>query len=391
MTGPAGRPADAEWVPLLVPDMPTPEELAPYLARMHAQRHYTNFGPLVQELEAAFARRFALPVEQLTTVANATQGLELALQALDLPPGSNVLVPAFTFVATATAVIRAGHRPVLCDVDAQSWMTTPAIARAACEQVRIDAAMPVATFGMPHAMQEWQRFEQDTGVPVIIDAAAAYGSQWLHGAQGTLVFSLHTTKSLPAGEGGLVVSTRPGLAARVRQLSNFGINLGTESGIPPGALASLGTNAKMSEYHAAIALISLSKWEHAAHIRRALQANLMHEFQAVSGGCLQWQQEAGGGPQMAPTLLCARLPSATARDALERACQQACIMTRRWYQPLLTQMRVLQPYCSWLATPHSEDLRRTLLGLPFFPDITPEHRARIGAVWRRAETSDVRV
>lgn len=366
-----------EWVPLLVPDMPSPKELLPWLERMHAARHYSNFGPLVLELEFVFAQQFGMQQDQLTTVANATQGLELVLQALDLPEGSRILLPAFTFVATATAVVRAGHQPVLADVDAQTWMLTPDIARAACERMRIDAVLPVATFGMPHDMQAWQQFERDTGLPVVMDAAAAYGSQWLQGSEGTLVFSLHTTKSLPAGEGGLVVSTRPGLAAKVRQLSNFGINLDPGAAVPVGALARLGSNAKMSEYHAAIGLVSLQKWELHAKKRQALQADLMHEINQASNHSVTWQAQGPGGPLMAPTLLCVRLPDAAARDALEQACQQARIMTRRWYQPLLQHMGVLQQRCLSLNTPNAQALGQDLLGLPFFLGMTLEQCRRI--------------
>lgn len=369
-----------DWVPLLVPSMPTPQELLPWLERMHAARHYSNFGPLVRDLESAFAQRFDLPQERLTTVANATQGLELVLQALRLAPQSRVLLPTLTFVATATAVLRAGHIPVLADVDAQTWLLTPDIARAACAQTRIDAVLPVATFGMPHDMQAWQQFEQDTGLPVVIDAAAAYGSQWLHGAQGTLVFSLHTTKSLPAGEGGLVVSTRPGLAERVRQLSNFGINLHPGADVPVGTLADTGTNAKMSEYHAAIGLYSLQKWELLALERRGLQADLIQILDQASNHCISWQSPGPGGEQMAPGLLCASLPSAAARSALEQACQQERIMTRRWYQPLLHHMPVLKSQCQVLDTPTAKELAQTLLGLPFFLGMTPEQRQRVAGV-----------
>lgn len=379
MTQAAAQPL-ADWVPLLVPDMPTPQELLPWLERMHAARHYSNFGPLVRELETAFAQRFNLPLEQLTTVANATQGLELVLQALDLPTQARVLVPAFTFVATATAVLRAGHVPVLADVDEHTWLLTPDIARAACNATRIDAVLPVATFGMPHDMLAWRQFERDTGLPVVIDAAAAYGSQWLQGAQGTLVFSLHTTKSLPAGEGGLIVSTHPGLAARVRQLSNFGINLDPAASVPMGTLASLGTNAKMSEYHAAIGLISLQKWELSAQERRVLYADLMQEFGQASRHPLAWQAQGPGGPLMAPTLLCARLPDTAARAALERACQQARIATRRWYQPLLPHMEVLARQCESLQTPQAQALAQTLLGLPFFLGLAPQQRQRVREV-----------
>lgn len=376
--------AALESVPLLVPDMPSSQELLPWLERMDAARQYSNFGPLVRELEAAFAQQFGMDRELLTTVANATQGLELVLQALDLAPGSCVLLPAFTFVATATAVIRAGHQPVLADVDAQTWMLTPEIARTACGSMRIDAVLPVATFGMPHDMRAWQQFEWDTGLPVVIDAAAAYGSQWLQGAEGTLVFSLHTTKSLPAGEGGLVVSTRSGLAARVRQLSNFGINLDPAANMPVGALANLGSNAKMSEYHAAIGLISLEKWELRAQQRRALQTNFMYELDQASSHTLGWQAQGPGGPLMAPTLLCARLPDAEARAALEQVCLRANITTRRWYQPLLQHMEVLQQQCLSLETPNAVELAQTLLGLPFFPSMTQEQRQRICGVVTQA-------
>lgn len=372
--------APQEWIPLLVPDMPSPEELLPYLQRMHAARQYSNFGPLVQELEAAFARRFAVPQNQLTTVANATLGLELVLQALGLPRGARVLIPAFTFVATATAVVRAGHIPVLADVDESSWLLTPAIARAACAQTRVDAVLPVASFGMPHDMQAWQRFEHDSGLPVVIDAAAAYGSQWLQGADGTLVFSLHTTKSLPAGEGGLLVSTRPGLAERVRQLSNFGINLDPAASVPLGSLAATGTNTKMSEYHAAIGLVSLSKWELTAQNRRTLEADLIETLNTASNGRLRWQTPAGSARLMAPTTLCARLPDAATRNALEAACAQARIMTRRWYQPLLSQMQALPGETVRLPTPCAQDLAQTLLGLPFFPGMAQEQRERVRVV-----------
>lgn len=368
---------ETEWVPLLVPDMPSPKEILPWLERMHMAKHYSNFGPLVREFEAEFADRFGVVREQVTTVANATQGLELVLQALKLPQGSHVLIPAFTFVATATAVVRAGYIPVLADVDEHSWILTPEIAREACSCMKIDAVLTVATFGMPHAMGEWQDFEIDTGIPVVIDAAAAYGSQWLHEAKGTLVFSLHTTKSLPAGEGGLVVSSRPGLVANVKQLSNFGINLGGNAGIPLGSLSSLGTNAKMSEYHAAVGLASLAKWESCAKQRRDLHFSLARDIDLASGQRLSWQVPGVGGNLMAPTLMCVRLPSETARLKLEVECMKARVATRRWYQPLLSDMPALQPVCKVLEVKNAQLLRRTLLGVPFFLNMTEEQRQRV--------------
>ena len=369
-------------LPLLRPDMPAPQQLLPYLERMHAAGYYSNFGPLVRELENHFADAFnarqgAGPRAEVVTLSSATLGLELALQAMDLAPGARVLVPALTFVATATAVLRAGHVPVVGDVDRHSWLLTPALAEQARAQTRLDAVLPVATFGLPQAMADWQAFEDRSGVPVLVDAAAGYGGQWLDGAQGTVVISLHATKSLPASEGGLLVTTDAALAARVRQLSNFGINLDPDGSVPLGSLASLGTNAKLSEYHAAVALCSLQDWPARAAERQQLLLNLEQSLQQACGQTLLFQHNGGAGAAAAPMTLCLRLSSADRRAALEHACQARQIATRRWYQPLLSQMPALAARCDSLPHPEATALAQTLLGLPFYRAMNAAEQARL--------------
>ncbi|MFD1841212.1 DegT/DnrJ/EryC1/StrS family aminotransferase [Paracidovorax cattleyae] len=371
-------------IPLLVPDVPDPQALLPYLQRMHASRYYSNGGPLVRELEARFAERFGVSRAQVATVASATLGLELVLQSLGLREGARVLVPTFTFAATATAVLRAGHVPVLCDVEDGSWLLTPEIAAAAHAAGAVDAVLPVAALGMPHDMAAWRRFEETTGLPVVIDAAAGFGSQWLADAHGTLVFSLHATKSLPAGEGGFVVSSRPGLAERVRQLSNFGINLDPASHLPVGALAAAGTNAKMSELHAAVALASLACWEQGARTRRTQHRAMQEALARAAGGRLAWQQVGPAGGIAAPTLLCARMPDAACRDRLEALCAGQGIATRRWYQPLMHRMEALVPRSIVRPAPRAEALAGTLIGLPFFPHMPGAQMSRLIGVMEQA-------
>lgn len=372
-------------VPLLVPDLPSPQELMPYLLRMHAARLYSNFGPLVCELEQQLAARFqaTTPTASVTTASSATLALELALSALDLPPGSRVLVPALTFVATATAVVRAGHVPVLGDVDPDSWLMTPGMAWQMRQHVAFDAVVPVATFGVPQDMAAWSLFEQSTGLPVIVDAAGAFGSQWLHGSPGTLVFSLHATKSLPAGEGGLVVSTNAALVAKVRQMSNFGINLHPGARVPTGVLASIGTNAKMSEYHAAVGLASLARWDACALQRRTLYGDLRSALNAASDGSLRWQSLPTEG-LAAPVLLCTRMPSAADRLRLERLCLKLKIGTRRWYQPLLGEIRGTAARWESAPTPHAHAIARDLIGLPFFPSMTAQQQYAVADALGRA-------
>jgi dTDP-4-amino-4,6-dideoxygalactose transaminase len=351
-------------IPLLVPDMPSAEELLPWLKRIDESRWYSNFGPLCLELEGRLTTMFDernQDAVHLTTVSNATLGLELALMALDLEPGARVLVPALTFVATATAVARAGLVPVMADVDADSWLLTPAIAEAACSRMKIAAVMPVATFGCPHDMDAWDSFIAETGLPVVVDAAAAFGNQW-HTGNATLVFSLHATKSFAAGEGGLVVSRDPELVARVRQLSNFGINLDKSRATPIGQVDLPGTNAKMSEYHAAIGLANLARWPALSTFRVALFARYRALLDAVPGLNPVWQRTPAG---ITRTLLCFRARETGLREAIEVACALAMIDTRRWYLPLIHQ------HDGFTELPLSGELRVAdelagdLTGLPF--------------------------
>ena len=356
-------------IPLLVPDMPLADELLPWLKRIDATRWYSNFGPLVRELESALIGMFAERSDKslhLTTVSNCTAGLELALLALDLKPGSRVLVPALTFVATATAVLRAGHLPVIADVDPHTWLLTPAIARAALAREALDAILPVATFSCPHEIEGWNAFIAETGLPVVIDAAAAFGNQWECGRT-TLVFSLHATKSLAAGEGGMVVSRDFDLIARIRKLSNFGINLDPHEVTPVGQVEMPGINAKMSEYHAAIGLANLAKWPALAASRVELHARYAGRLGEIAGLEPRWQRVPA---QTVRTLMCFRVRSAGLREAIEVACAASGIETRRWYLPPLNR------HFAFAALPVAGSLQEAnrlfdgLVGLPFHSRLT---------------------
>ena len=351
-------------IQLLVPDMPTAQELLPWLLRIDAARWYSNFGPLNGELEtslkAMFDARNPEPVH-VTSVSNCTLGLELALMALDLDPGARVLIPSLTFSATATAVVRAGLVPVVCDIDPDSWLMTPEIARAAHAAMKLGAVMPVATFGCPHAMQAWDHFSAETGLPVMIDAAGAFGNQWQTG-EATLVFSMHATKSFASGEGGLIVSRDSALVARVRQLSNFGINLDPRATTPVGQVDLPGTNAKLSEYHAAIGLANLVRWPGLAQARIALFDRVRTLLDDMPGLDPLWQHTPA---DITRTLLCFRVQGVGKREAIEVACRAAQIETRRWYLPLINHHNGFVELPSAGPLTSAGLLSDELVGLPF--------------------------
>jgi dTDP-4-amino-4,6-dideoxygalactose transaminase len=363
MSGPAPK----IRVPLLTARLPARDQLIPYLERIDQARWYTNFGPLAHELEARLCDTFRNSGQAdpyAITVGSCTAGIELALRALDLPAGAPVLVPVLTFVATATAVLSAGLTPIVSDVDPASWLLTPEIAARAFRSTPFGAVVPVATFGCPQDARGWSEFYATTGTPVVIDAAAGFGNQRDCGPTCS-VFSLHATKALAAGEGGFVITRDAKLANNIRQLSNFGINLTNPSAAPIGAVTMVGTNAKLSEYHAAVGLASLDVWTDTASRRRDLYREYITSIRAIPGLMTRWQQAPD---DCVRSVCCLLLDSAELRNRAERALDSAGIATRRWYLPLINRHPAFRGIHR-RPTPIADDLADHLLGIPFHLDL----------------------
>lgn len=365
-------------IALLVPDLPDRKALEPYLDRIDASHWYSNFGPLVRELEAGMADLFSASVparQHVVSVNNATLGLELAILALDLPPGSRVLVPALTFVASAVAVMRAGCVPVFCDVEPDTWLLSPRIAEDALRRVRFDAVMPVSTYGAPQDMKAWDAFHARTNIPVVVDAAGAYGNQGAS-ERCALVYSLHATKSLAAAEGGLVVSADRAYVERVKVLANFGIDLSTVSDATAGSTGLVfhaGTNGKLSEYHAALGLAALARWDDTSARRIA-----MHEryLALIAQRCpvLTLQARDPRGVYSIFPVLVPR--GAKAADAWRELGAQG-VETRRWYCPPLTDHPAFarMPFAGEI--PVARDLGERLVALPFHLLLADEDLVRV--------------
>ena len=364
-----------ERIPLMMPSLPTADDLLPYLRRIDANRWYSNFGPLVSEFESRIAASFAGAGDvRVVSVSSCTAGIELALRALSLPTGAPVLVPALTFIATASAVRCAGLSPVVADVDPRSWLLTPEIARAAVRTIGARAVIPVTTFGAEQDGGAWSAFTRDTGVPVIVDAAAGYGNQRDPGPT-CAVFSLHATKPLAAGEGGFVVTRDAKLAHDIRRLSNFGINLDRPADGPIGSAVATGTNAKLSEYHAAVALASLDRWPATAAARSALYARSVRAAQAACGGKLALQATAEGTVRgVCPYLF----PDGASRDRAESVCRERGIGTRRWYLPTIDRQPAFG-HVAHLPTPVADAIGEQLLGVPFYPGLGEDALDEIAA------------
>lgn len=211
-------------------------------------------GPEVAAFEREFAEHF---VEGLPVIAvnSGTSGLHLGLLAAGVGPGDEVIVPSFTFAATANAVALTGATPVFADIEPETFTLAPeAVAAAVTDRTR--GILPVHLYGHPARMTELGALAEERGLSLYEDAAQAHGAA-LHGRPvGTFgamtMFSLYPTKNMTSGEGGMVVTADEATARRVRLLRNQGMERQYENEL-------IGFNARMTDIHAAIGRVQLTK------------------------------------------------------------------------------------------------------------------------------------
>ena len=222
-------------------------------------------GPKVAAFEKAFAERHQ--VSHALAVTSCTTGLHLALAGLDIGPGDEVIVPAFTWVATANVVLYCNATPVFVDVDVQTYnMDVSKIAEKVTERTK--AVIAVHLFGRCIDIDAL-RAALPPHVKIIEDAACAAGSGWKGKPAGSLgdvgVFSFHPRKSVTTGEGGMVTTNDAALAERMDQMRNHGASISEEQrhrGPRPYLLPDfnlLGYNYRMTDLQGAVGLVQLAK------------------------------------------------------------------------------------------------------------------------------------
>jgi dTDP-4-amino-4,6-dideoxygalactose transaminase len=346
---------------------------------------HSQYEPLKSELEArfrdvlgggqfirgghywAFQEEAAsyLGVKQTIGVANGTDALVLVLDALEIGPGDEVVCPAFTFYATAESIARRGATPVFADVDPVTLNVDPDDAASKISD-RTRAIMPVHLFGRPAAADELTQH----GVPVIEDAAQAFGAPGV--AQQGLVstYSFFPTKNLFClGDGGLVATNDDGLAERVRMLAFHGSRDKTD-------FEFVGYNSRLDELQAAflrIFLTHLDAWNRGRREAAARYAEL------GLGELVELPQD---DPGHIYHLFVCRSPE---RDAIRRALVEAGIGTASYYTTPLH----LQPALRFLgyepgSLPETERAAAENFSLPLWPGIPAEAQERVVDVVRSA-------
>ncbi len=338
-------------------------------------------GRLVAELEERAADR--LGVRRVVAVSSCTSGLILAVQAATEGRSGHVVMPSFTFLASGHAVRWNGLQPRFVDCDPSTFQMD--VARAAEHIDGAAAILATHVFGAPCDPAGVETLARPHGVPVVFDAAHAFGStaagRPVGGSGVAEVFSLTPTKVLVAGEGGLVATNDLDLAEWVRIGRNYA---------DPGTYDAkfVGLNARMSEYHAAMALVSLERFDRVLRRRRALA----HRYRDLLG-MIPSVAVQGVGVEDHSTfkdlgLVIDPEQFGLTRDQLVTGLLAEGIETRNYFDPPMHLQHAYAPHHQG-SLPVTEQVSSRVINLPLYTDLTPADVGRVvaavGRIQRHAE------
>jgi len=337
-------------IPVMKPKLATFEEVAPFLKRIDQSNIYSNHGPLVCELEEAYSKYLNVNKDLIVALANATQ----AIQGLvSISRNKDWIVPDYTFSATGLAVLNANRNLHICDVNLIDWKIDVNLIN---EGQKSFGIIPVMPFGSKIDFYPYRDFED-----VIIDAAASLGAipptfsempkSW------AVVYSLHATKVLGAGEGAIVVCGNTGQANSLRAWSNFGFSSNRTSEIQ-------GTNAKMSEMGAAYGLYSVinMKIEKTEWLKsQGFVATQTKEF--------AWTTFINSKPQFQPYWIASFKDEEEKRIVIGRL-NQAGIQSREWWAKPLSLQKAFSEAKTVSLNGNAKLLSGVHLGLPMYQNLS---------------------
>ena len=325
-------------------------------------------GPEVEAFEAEWAAHCG--TRHCVGVSNGTVAIELALAALGIGRGDEVVVPTNTFIATAAAVVAVGATPVFADVDPATLLLTPGTIAPRLTE-RTVAIIAVHLYGQPADMDAINALAARRGLCVIEDAAQAHGATWRGRPAGSLsrigCFSFYPGKNLGAfGDAGAVVTDDAALAERIRVLSNHGRSQGD-----PYRHDTVGGNERLDALQAAMLRVKLRSLEGWNEARRRAAALYVEELAGLPVRLVEVVPEARSSHHLAVI----RSPE---RDALRTALADAGIGTGIHY-PIPCHMQAPFRTAAQPSLPVAEQAAGEILSLPMYPHLTAAQVREVAA------------
>jgi dTDP-4-amino-4,6-dideoxygalactose transaminase len=351
--------------PFIRPAIPAVAEWAHYLEPAYRAKWFSNFGPVVRQLETQLTTRLCHPDEVVTTASNCTAGISAPLIALGV--GGAVLIPAFTFPATMSAVVMAGAEACVLDVDLDTWCLSVALLEETLRAKECGAVVLVAPFGLRQDFSEHLQICRRYNVPVVIDNAAGLSEKGpaLVDDNSFEVFSLHATKPFAIGEGGAIRS-RLSRAQGLRLALNFGV----EHGIAQKDC--WGINGKLPEVSAAIGLGVLEHFDEVLAHRRAVAQRYIELLRNYD--VLIFREDVEDAPwQSFPVLF----PSPSAVQSFIHHTAEKGLQVRRGYDPTLEDWPRTRKFDS---SPNARSLAARMALLPVYSDTSEDEMTAISQI-----------
>lgn len=334
------------------PQLATFEQVSDLLQRIDQTKVYSNRGPLVRELEESYSKYFNVDKELVVVLANATQ----AIQGLvSISKNRNWIVPDYTFTATGLAVLNSNKNLYICDVNQSDWKINLELIQ---ENHKSFGLIPVMPFGSEVDLNSYKDFKD-----VIIDAAASLGSippiftQMPSGW--AVVYSLHATKVLGAGEGAIVVCGDDSQAETLRAWSNFGFTSDRTSNLQ-------GTNAKMSEMNAAYGLYSIQNINSEKKEWLTSQGYVSSHTKEYA-----WTTFVNSKPQFHPYWIAA-FKDKEQKNFVSEKLMSVGIQTREWWSNPLSRQKAFFDCTLISGNENASLLSDKHLGLPMYRGLSAE-------------------
>lgn len=371
-------PAFAEKLHVGRPNVGDRDRLFARINDMLDRKWLTNDGPYVQEFEKQIAE--FLGVRHCVAMCNGTIALEIAIRALGLT--GEVIVPSFTFVATAHALQWQEITPVFCDIDPATHHLRPGQVEKLITS-RTAGIVGVHTWGRPCDIAALEGIASRRKVQLLFDAAHAFGCSY----QGKMVggfgrceiLSFHATKFFNTFEGGAVVTNDDALAKKTRLMRNFGFS-GYDNVIY------IGTNGKMTEICAAMGLTSLESLEQFVETNRRNHRAYRRELHAIPGIALVLYEESERSNYQYIVLEVAENEAGLTRDELVQVLSAENVLARRYFYPGCHQMEPYRSSCPDASSdlPETEKLCRRVMILPNGTSVDESTISRICNIIRTA-------
>ena len=361
------------------PNWGSMQRLHEYLDEIAQRNWLTNDGPLVQQLEQEMAQYLDVP--ECVLVSNGTAALDLVFRAHDL--SGDIIMPSFTFIASAHAATWAGLNPVFVDIDRDTFCVDPvAVSRSVTEKTC--AILGVHVYGQPCAVEALAETANQLGVPLIFDAAHAFGcalgEQKIGGFGDCEIFSLHATKVFNTFEGGAITTRSADLAATLRRMRNFGF-----PGTGQDSVTALGTNAKMNEFCAAAGLVNLAAIEKFIACNKRNWHAYRDGLAGIAG--IDLCDLATGGDSNYQYIIC-RVDSEAyprSRDELLALLESEGVLARRYFHP---PCHTQPPYNNTTANGNlllvTTEIAGSVIALPNGSQMTGDSVARVCGLIRDA-------